>query len=249
MKGKFLLLLLIIILSVIAGCKKTNNGFSLPLLSEYYPLQKGKVFIYRLDSIVIPAFGTSLVEKSYAAKDVIEDTFTDNLGRLSYRVFRYTTDTLMIKPWQYESTYYITPTDQSVEVVDNDNLRFIKLKEPLRDGLAWQGNAFIDTKSATSPYQYMDRWDYTYQNFNAPYVVLNGTLDSTITVWQQDETTPDGPFDPNNYQQRNYSIEVYAKGIGLVYKEFLHWTWQTTPPPSKYDDDSYGIRLNLIDVQ
>ena len=64
-----------------------------------------------------------------------------------------------------------------------------------------------------------------------------------VTVAQQDEFSPDGPFDPTlDYQQRNYSIEVYAKGIGLVYKDLLHWTWQKP----KYEDGSYGIRLTLI---
>jgi hypothetical protein len=111
--------------------------------------------------------------------------------------------------------------------------------------LAGPGNSYIDTKSAGSPYQYLDGWNYTYQNAGQPFTVLNGVLNNTITVLQQDETSPPGDFDPNNYQQRNYSVEVYAQGIGLVYKEFLHWTWQ--PTSGGYEPDSYGIKLNLID--
>jgi hypothetical protein len=219
----------------------------LPGDSTYYPLATGHVYIYRLDSSLIPLFGSDLVIHSYIAKDSIADTIRDNENRLSYRVYRFITDTLETQGWMPIATYYITPTDHSVELMDENNLRFIKLKDPIRNDFSWQGNSYIDTKTAGSPYQYMDGWNYTYKNVGQPDTVLNNVFQNTITILQQDETDPPGPFDPNNYQQRNYSVEVYAQGIGLVYKEFLHWTWQTTPPPPKYDNDSYGIKLSLID--
>lgn len=227
--------------------KQTETLNNLPQLSTYYPLQTGKVFIYRLDSSVIPFSGTELEVRSYHAKDSIADTILDNLGRLSYRVYRFINDTLESGTWQPIATYYITPTANTVEVMDENNLRFVKLAEPLRDDYSWSGNTYIDTKSANTGYQYLDGWNYVYQNVGQPYTVLNGTFDHTATILQQDETSPPGPFDPNNYQQRNYSVEVYADGVGLIYKEFLHWTWQTDPPPAGFDSGSYGIKLNLID--
>ena len=234
---------------LLTGCSKKSAEISFPALNDYYPLQTGRVLIYRLDSSLIPLFGTDLQIKSYLAKDSIADTIRDNQERLSYRVYRFVTDTLNVGPWTPIGTYYITPANNSVEVVDENNLRFIKLKEPVRNDLSWQGNSYIDTKSAGSMYQYLDGWNYVYQNVDQPYTVIKGPLDSTITVLQQDETSPPGPFDPNNYQQRNYSIEVYARGIGLVYKEFLHSTWQTTPPPAHFENDSYGIKLSLIEYK
>ena len=227
------------------SCSKQTEVLNLPELSAYYPLEVGKVLIYRLDSTLVPYTGYVLDVRSYHAKDSIADTIRDNQNRLSYRVYRFVTDTLESQPWQPIITYYITPTDNTVEVMDENNLRFIKLKEPVRNDFTWTGNTYIDTKSGTSPYQYLDGWNYIYQNVGMPYTLANGTLDNTITILQQDETSPPGDFDPNNYQQRNYSVEVYALGIGLVYKELLHWTWQTTPI-SKYDNDSYGIKLSLI---
>jgi hypothetical protein len=227
------------------GCAKQTTKLNLPLPSDYYPLETGHVFTYRLDSTVIFYTGTSLTVHSYLAKDSIADTIRDNQNRLSYRVYRFITDTLAVNEWQPIATYYITPIDHGIEVMDENNLRFIKLKEPIQNDFSWPGNSYIDTKSAGSPYQYLDGWNYTYQNAGQPFTVLNGVLNNTITVLQQDETSPPGDFDPNNYQQRNYSVEVYAQGIGLVYKEFLHWTWQ--PTSGGYEPDSYGIKLNLID--
>jgi len=229
-----------------AGCDKQTETLNLPALEAYYPLQTGKVFIYRLDSMLIPFSGSDMLVRSYHARDSIADTIRDNMGRLSYRVFRSIRDTLDAQPWQSIGTYYITPTGHTIEVMDEHNLRFVKLAEPIRNDYSWQGNTYIDTRSAGSPYQYMDGWNYVYQNVGQPYTVLQGTQAHTITVLQQDETSPPGDFDPNNYQQRNYSVEVYAEGVGLIYKEYLHRTWQVTPPPPKFDNDSYGIKLNLI---
>lgn len=231
------------------SCAKQSETLPLPALTDFYPLTVGHSLVYRLDSTSLTSFGQALEVHSYHLKDSIADTVLDNQGRLSYRVFRFITDTMELTGWQPLSTYYITPTQNTIEVVDDHNLRFIKLKEPLREGFSWKGNSYIDTRSANSPVQYMDNWDYVYQNNNQTFNSLMGPIDFSVTVFQQDETSPPGPFDPQYYQQRNYSVEVYGKGIGLVYKEFLHWTWQTTPPPASFADDSYGFKINLLRVE
>ncbi|MDB5246717.1 MAG: hypothetical protein JWQ40_1111 [Segetibacter sp.] len=235
----------VLLIVVFVGCKKESETLNAASLSDYFPLQTGKSYLYRMDSTVLASFGTSLVVKSYQAKDSIESTFTDNEGRLSYRIFRFTRDTAGVQPWRFIATYVATPTFEQAEYVDN-NLRFLKLHAPVTEGYTWKAHSFIDTKSLNTTVGYLDEWEYEYRDVGSSYKVFNTTYDSTVTVSQQDETTPPGPFDRNNYQQRNYGIEVYAKGIGMVYKEFLHWTWQTTPAPAKYEDGSYGVKLRLI---
>jgi hypothetical protein len=226
------------------SCKKQTETFASASINNYYPLQTGKTYLYRLDSTIPAPFGASLIVKSYQAKDSIESTFIDNEGRESYRIFRYTRDTLATQPWRFAATYFATPANKTLEYVDN-NLRFIKLHLPIREGYTWKAHSFIDTKSINTPISYLDEWEYEYRNVDENYKVLNKSFDSTITVFQHDETTPAGPFNPNNYQQRNFGQEIYAKGVGLIYKEFLHWTWQITPKQG-YEDGSYGVRLRLI---
>lgn len=235
--------------SLLFSCKQNELLAPYLQISRYYPLEPGRVMIYRMDSTSTTPFGAALQTHSYHIKDSFVNTFLDNSGRVSYRVFRYITDTAETQPWQYQVSYYVTPVQDGIELVDDNNLRFIKIKSPARDGFSWQGNSYIDTRSANSPYQYMDAWNYTYSGTDSSFTTLMGAVDSTITVNQVDETSPEGPFDPEFYQQRNFSKEIYAKGIGLVYKEFLHWTWQTSPPPSHYESDSYGITLSIIEVK
>ena len=241
--------LLIFLFAAVNSCKKETETINPDTAGNYYPLQTGKRTVYRLDSTIYLDFGSTASTVSHLIKDSIINTFTDNTGRTSYTVYRYITDTLQTQPWAYKSAYYITSTKSTIEVMDENNLRFIKLTMPIADGNTWKGNAYIDTKSETSELQYMNGWDYTYQDVAAPYTVLIGTIDSTVTILQEDETIPEGDFDPQYYKQRNYSVEVYGKGIGLVYKEFSHWTWQppASPIAGHYEDGSYGIKLSLVD--
>lgn len=247
MKNLNKIFLFIVFSILVISCKKETETFSSLTITDYFPLKTGSVYFYRLDSIVIAPFGTALLTKYYEAKDSIESEFLDNSGRKSFRVFRYLRDTLAIQPWKFAATFYATAdtSKKHLEYVDN-NLRFIKLKLPATEFFSWKGNSFIDTKSINSTVQYLDEWNYEYKNVDAHYTVKNKTFNNCITVAQNDETNPPGPFSPSNFQTRNFGEEVYAKNIGLVYKYFLHWTWQTTPPPAKYEDGSFGIKLQLI---
>jgi hypothetical protein len=234
------------IVVLISSCTKESETLDVGLLSDYYPLQLGKTYLYRLDSTVPASFGTSLVVKSYQAKDSVESSFNDNSGRLSYRIFRLVRDTAGVTPWRFGATYIATNTGKTIEYVDN-NLRFLKLAAPVVEGFRWKAHSFIDTKSLNTNVGYLDEWEYEYQNIGQNYTVLNKPYDNTITVLQQDETTPPGPFNPAlEVQIRTYGLEVYAKNIGLIYKEFLYWNWQRNPAPPKYQDGSYGVKLRLI---
>lgn len=246
---KQILIILLLVLHV-SGCKDENIEGPFSTATDYYPVAIGKSWTYRMDSTGPFNFGSFLRTTAYHIRDsVASDTFRDNNNRLVYTVLRYITDTLRSAPWQYQLSYFVTPTSTGLELLDDKNLRYIKLITPVSEGRSWQGNSYIDTYSAGSLFRYMDNWNYQYQQAGAPDTVSGNIFQNTVTVFQRDETSPDLPFDPEFYQQRNLSTEVYAKDIGLIYKEFLHWTWQTTPPPSRYEDDSYGIKLQLLEYR
>jgi len=231
---------------LLASCNKQNANLNPVVVTDLYPFTVGKIFIYRLDSINAVNFGAALQTKSFHAKDSIESTFLDASGRKSYRIFRYLRDTLDTQDWAFTATYYATVTNNTIEYVDN-NLRFTKLANPVSHNTTWKGNSYINTQ-LPSAYYFMDNWDYQYQNIDMPYTCLKGNLQNTYTVLQQDYQVPQSGFDAAQYNEKSYSVEVYAKGVGLIYKDFLHYIWQPTPSP-KFQDDSWGIRLNLIEYK
>ena len=250
MRHLLVFLIFLVFSTSIISCKKETADVKLPPLNDYYPLQVGNSYTYRLDSTIYIAFGTAISTVSYMAKDSIISTYNDNTERTAYLVYRYLTDTSIKAPFTYNSAYSIIPTGKNIEVTDANNLHFINLAQPITTNTTWLGNSYIDTKSITTDLAYMDNWNYAYQNINAPFTVLKGGIDSTITVLGIDETRPDdSPFDPQYFKQRDYAEEVYAKGVGLIYKEFTHWVWQPSDNinPGHYEDGSYGIKLNLVD--
>jgi hypothetical protein len=70
-------------------------------------------------------------------------------------------------------------------------------------------------------------------------------LPNTIKVDQRDEVIGN-PSDPSSYSEINYGSENYAKGIGLVYRRFLHIEYQppTSGPGYKL---GYGVTMTMTD--
>lgn len=238
--GYFFLLIFLI------SCKKESDTLTFIPVTELYPIAVGKTFTYRLDSTITVNFGAALATRSYLAKDSIESRFLDATNRTNFRIFRYLRDTLSAQPWKFTATYVATITENNIEYVDN-NLRYIKLVNPVSSNTTWKGNVYINT-ILPSNFYFLDNWDYQYTNLDKPFTTKKGVIQNTYTVLQQNTQIP-GAFNPSVYNEKSYSVEVYAKGVGLIYKEFLHYIWQPTPVPAKYQDDSYGIKLNLIDYK
>jgi hypothetical protein len=232
-----------IFIVLLSSCKKESETLALTTIAEIYPIAVGKTFTYRLDSTITVNFGAALATRSYLAKDSVESSFMDAQNRKNFRIFRYLRDTLSTQPWKYTATYFTTINENSIEFVDN-NLRYVTLVNPVSDNTFWKGNVYINTVLPSS-YYFLDNWDYQYKNLNQIFTTKKGNIPNTFTVLQQNTQIP-GTFNAAVYNEKSYSVEVYAKGIGLIYKEFLHYTWQPTPVPAKYQDDSYGIKLNLI---
>jgi hypothetical protein len=234
------------IVATFFSCKKTTESFKPLLVTDIFTYQVGKTFIYRYDSTFTSNFGTTIATKSFIAKDSVESSFLDAIGNPSFRIYRYLTDTLQSAPWVFASTIVATINNNNLETVEN-NFRFIKMASPVNNNFSWKGNIYINTQSQGPNYFY-DNWDYRYSNLYQNFTVLKGTLDSTYTVLQQDIATPIN-FDASIYNEKVFSKEVYAKNIGLVYKEFLFYIWQPTPSPARFQDDAVGIKMNLIDYR
>lgn len=230
---------------LLVSCKKeTVTSYSEPL-TDYFPLETGKYITYQLDSTVTVSFGTQFVVNSYQLQDRVEEKITDNNGREGFRINRY----IRLNSNQGWTPYMVLmaiPSRNSIEYYEN-NLRYIKLMAPIREGFSWKGNAYIDTYSNDLGVTYLDGWDYTYDSMHAPLTINDVTIDSTITVSERDEFLGQDPSIPGTlYGEKTYAVEKYAKHIGLVYREFIHWEYQAPPDRVAYYA-GYGIKMTMID--
>ncbi|MBK8611574.1 MAG: hypothetical protein IPL84_16950 [Chitinophagaceae bacterium] len=241
---KVILLLVLVSAVVFNACKKSDEVLDVATVNDYNPLLVGKYITYDLDSTVFINFGAKDTVVKYQVKLVVDALIADNLGRPAYRIIRYIRKT-PANPWNPDNTFMAVPTDFTLEFVEN-NMRFIKLKGPVRDGLTWKGNTYIDTYSLNSNVKYLADWDYTYENVGQPMVLGAITLDNTLYVNQRDEIIGN-TGDPNSYHEINFSAENYAKDIGMVYRDFLHIEYQPPTPGRAGYRLGYGVKMTMID--
>ncbi len=230
-----------------SACKKETEELKTPALSEYVPLEVGKYIIYQLDSFRYLPFSTQGITISYQAKFLVDAAITDNLDRPAYRIVRFIRKTAA-DVWQPDNSFTAVNTGNTYEFTD-ENMRFLKLHEPISNGFSWKGNSYINTTSQFTDFRFLDGWDYMYDSVDAPLTLGAINFDSTVKVAQRDEVLND-PGDPGSYSEINYAVEYYAKGIGLVYKRFLHSEYQ--PPTTSggsgyYSDATKGFTLTIID--
>jgi hypothetical protein len=172
----------------------------------------------------------------------VEAQVTDALGRKAFRVVRSYKKLLTDAEWVPRASFMVTPLEKSVEVVDDINYRWIKLQGPVKEGFYWNGNRYIETSSPST--LYLDGWEYIYEDIKAPKTYSGITFPETLTVRQINDSTIN---DPTGYSNKTVSFETYAKGVGLVYKDYLHWNYQpatSTTTPAYIE--GYGIRLTVI---
>lgn len=215
----------IICLLSLQFCTKQQDSFTVQSYKDYYPLETGKYVIYRMDSTVFVDFDTKKEVRSYQAKDLVDAEITDNRNRKSYRIRRMVRNADGTGEWRDIATFMVTPLDHSLEYVENNN-RYIKLQDPVKDNFFWDGNSYIN---AVDGLGYLQFWEYNYQSVGIRQAIGAFDFDNTITVSHVDEMTGDPEMFPNNFASKDYSIEVYAQDIGLVAKDYMIWTYQATP--------------------
>ncbi len=230
---------------------KTEEFITEPLIS-YMPLSPGKYIVYRVDSIVTTDFGIALEVRSRQVKHQVDAEITDNLGRKSYRILKYFRNADGTDSWQADGTYMITPLEKQIEVIE-DNLRFIKLHAPVRDGYSWKGNSYLNLNPYSSfgydfsLYAYLKDWDYYYKGFESTFTYEGNNYADVYTIEQENFIENFPVIIPEAPGSHFRGVEKYAKNIGLVYKEYklLEYEPNTGNPNPYYT--GFGVTLWMID--
>jgi hypothetical protein len=237
-----------IVLSVVlfAACKKQSEEIQIVPISDYAPLKAGKYITYYLDSLVYTNFGTAETHRFYEVKYQVMDSITDNLGRKAFRMVRYIR-TLPAGNFVADNTAMAVNTGSRYEFVEN-NLKYFKLTLPIADDNSWKGNSAIDlivNPATGEDLSYLADWDYTYVNVGTPRKVGAFNLTNTLTVNQKNDST-NLPITPStNIAYKDFAQEIYAKDIGMVYRNFLHFEYQKKIGGFEYK--GYGVKLMMVD--
>lgn len=214
----YLLISFSLLILLITSCNRqeieprdTAMGF------EYFPLKRGSTWTYTIDSLIFdPAVGGTLVDTlSGWAQEVVVDTFHDAGGQVMYRIERYERKAAT-DPWQIRKVYAMgidSVARQAIRV--EDNLRFVPLIFPVQLGKAWDGNQYLaqDLKIpvAGEAMDLFNDWDYGIEAQEEIYTLGAISFADVIAVRQAKSE--------NLIELRN-AIEMYAKNIGLIYREW-----------------------------
>lgn len=182
---------------------------------NYYPLQVGSERIYQIDSIQfdlgdggLPVYDSTTFYLREIVKEIIPDLEEKDL----YRIERSRADTLA-GPWTIVDVITRQLTGGQAFSTEN-NIKLINLVFPVRRDVRWNGTSYLNDQiivyvRGEKIEMYKD-WEFKVLDEGIPEQVGGLQYDAVATIQQCDS---DNPF------EKRYSIEKYAKGIGLVFRE------------------------------
>ncbi len=243
-----MLTILVMVLTIIlfaVACKKTTEQYNeIVGIEELMPLSLGKKTYFRLDSgiIVLQDTNTIPVINRYLLREEVGSIEKNNLNQPMWKINRYLNkDTSGNGQWIENGHYFVTIEKDQILVTEN-TLRFIKLVRPVREGFNWNGNSYI----ADSPYARLleisfpsietniRNWRYNYTSVNARESMPGLQQYDSVTTVEQINSINNIP--PNysfgsgsinaSFASKELSVEKYAKGIGLIFREQELWEFQ-----------------------
>ena len=189
--------LLLGILSI-ASCERVVVERDLSRLGyDYYPMSKG--FFRTFDVYQINYnFATSNDTLEFEVMELIADHYLNQEGDTTFVLHRLSRREAENR-WDLDSMYHIRKNElQAVEL--NNNVPLVKLVFPVAEGKTWDSN--ILNASLADSFRMVD--------VNKPFLLNDNLYSNTLTVLIrniQDEIV-----------RKDIRKEVYAKGIGPVYK-------------------------------
>lgn len=219
--SRFLCFFLPVLGLVMACDQQQTEDFAIDYGYDYFPLAIGAANIYQVDSIVYnPVIGGIQADStSVYLREVIVDSLLDESGNTWYRMERYQrySDTL---PWQIAQVLMLS-RNKSEAIRTEDNLRFIKLRFPIELNESWDGNAAFD---ASRDFAVAGENMAVFKNWNYQVLETDGVYQEGVLLLNEVLTVQNA--DDENLIERRFAIERYAKGVGLVYREWAIYDTQ-----------------------
>jgi len=174
---------------------------------DYYPMRVGNYAIYEvMEKSVVQSITT---ENSYALKVTYSDSIRNDNGEVTYIILREKKNSGSTT-WQALDTWSVKRINNQI-LQNESNVVYVKLILPPSLHLKWDGNQYNNRGELELFYDGNDI-PYFISDWDRPITLSTGlTAENTFTVVQ------------NDYNDETIGIneqkEIYAKGIGLIYKE------------------------------
>ncbi len=192
--------IIVIILSsfLLFACDNLNSNLPPPQDGGkfFYP-SVGQSVIYDVEDTQYELTGKSTI-KTYQLKEINVSTFKDAEGKEALRIERYRRENDTQK-WTIDSIF-IAKKEIDKALKTENNVTYVKISFPIKEGLKWNGNAYNSLGNDT----------YELKKVNQTFQTNGQKFDHTFSVIQQNDST---------LVDLKRRIEVYAEGIGMIYQE------------------------------
>ena len=203
--NKYVFIGAILALGALQACKK-DDDVKVDLGYDYFPTTVGSWVDYQVDSVWRDDEFGQYDSVSYQLRQLIESAYIDAEGRQAWRVHRSVRDSS--GTWRVRDVWTTTANGITAELTE-ENERRQKLSFPVRLGRSWDANVFN-----TSP-----ELEVGYEEVDVPWSVNGLSFASTVLVRN---------IVPANSIDRRDLVERYAKGVGMVYKQWEETNTQVT---------------------
>lgn len=186
----------------LTACENTSEAPADPG-RDYYPLKVGTERVFNVvDKTYLGNVATTTTSQ---VREQLTETYRDAAGDLTYKLVRSSRPSASAA-WRVDSVQALTVKNGSL-LLTRSNWRTVELVFPVRSGAEWNRNAFNDRDTIVAV-------NRRYEDVGAGYTAGGRRYDNTVATYD------DNPTRNNIFYE--YTIrQVYAKGVGPVYREAL----------------------------
>jgi hypothetical protein len=197
-------LAMLVILAAV-GCSSSDDPVAAP---DFYPLEEGIFQIYDVEEIIYELGDPDTF--AYELMTEVVDSFQNESG-YRYVIHRSKREG-SANDWVYLDTWSAQKTSEEL-IVWEENIPFVNLKFPSKEGMAWNGNAY---NNITNPSTGQRNDEYVIQETGDGQTSIEGRF---ATVLQEDNQEFIVYYDKR--------LDTYVDQVGLAYREITQLEYCT----------------------
>ncbi|MEL6559031.1 MAG: hypothetical protein AAFQ94_12660 [Bacteroidota bacterium] len=208
----------IIAIAAMVSCSSDNELIEQDFGFEYFPLEIGDFREYSVTEVNFLTVGPDT--SRYFIREEITDSVT-NGGVVLFTLER-SSRTLSTDPWKVDSLWTARVDCFEAIQVEN-NIPILKIQFPVADGKVWDSNLF----------NALDSIGYT------SFLIDSDTLDDQVLKVEVANL-------PQNLVGRDERNEFYARGIGLINRDFITLKFDTSNGVATNDIESGRVLMQKL---
>ena len=197
----------IVLLFFFASCSEDGlSDESFDIGYEYFPLlSEGSSYLYEVELITYNNKGTEVKSEAFFQREMVISSEAEGLkGEYLSEIW---TSRSGQEPWNFKEN--VRSEINNIQAISNEGgERIVKMSFPISIGKNWDGLAFLNDNQKYEingeTIELYKNWEFKILNFGS-----YENYEDVITIQQADS---------ENEIEKRYSIEKYARGIGLVHK-------------------------------